>query len=144
MGTRFLLAEEASVHDEWRRRIQDASETSTAYTTAFDGGWPDAPHRVLRNSTLEAWERAGRPVAPGRPGEGDLLAHAPDGSSIRRYDVTPPGHATTGDVEGLALYAGQSTAPVHEVLSAAAIVDGLVTGAADTLTATVPASGARR
>jgi NAD(P)H-dependent flavin oxidoreductase YrpB (nitropropane dioxygenase family) len=92
VGTRFLLAHEASVHDEWCRRIRDGSETSTGHTTAFDGGWPDAPHRVLRNTTLDAWDRAGRPVAGCRPGEGDVLAHAPDGSPVQRYAATPPVH----------------------------------------------------
>ena len=130
IGTRFLLAEEASVHREWRRRLRDARETSTAYTTAFDGGWPDAPHRVLRNSTLAAWERAGRPAAPGRPGEGDRLAQAPDGRDVHRYDATPPMHGTSGNVEALALYAGQGTALVDELLPAAEIVDQLVSGAA--------------
>jgi NAD(P)H-dependent flavin oxidoreductase YrpB (nitropropane dioxygenase family) len=133
VGTRFLLAQEASVHDEWRRRIRDACETGTAYTTAFDGGWPGAPHRALRNSTLEAWERAGRPAAPLRPGEGDVLAQAPDGSSVCRYDATPPIRGTTGDVEALALYAGQGAALAAEVCPAAAIVDQLTTGAADAL-----------
>src|SRR5215211_8252121 len=56
VGTRFLMAQEANVHDEWRARIRDASETSTVYGTVFDGGWPDSRHRALRNSTVEAWE----------------------------------------------------------------------------------------
>ena len=63
LGTRFLLACEANVHHDWRARIRAARETSTGHTSAFDGGWPDAPHRVLSNSTLQAWERAGRPAA---------------------------------------------------------------------------------
>jgi NAD(P)H-dependent flavin oxidoreductase YrpB (nitropropane dioxygenase family) len=67
IGTRFLLAHEANAHSEWRRAIQAATETSTVHTTLFDRGWPDAPHRTLRNSTVHAWERAGRPAAPDRP-----------------------------------------------------------------------------
>jgi NAD(P)H-dependent flavin oxidoreductase YrpB (nitropropane dioxygenase family) len=143
VGTRFLMAREANVHDEWRARIRDASETSTMYATVFDGGWPDSPHRALRNSTAEAWERAGRPAAPGRPGEGDVLAQAPDGSYIGRYDATPPVRGTTGDVEALALYAGQSAALVSELRPAAAIVDELAAGAADAIerVRTPPAHG---
>jgi NAD(P)H-dependent flavin oxidoreductase YrpB (nitropropane dioxygenase family) len=144
VGTRFLLAEEASVHDEWRRRIRAADDTSAAYTTAFDGGWPDAPHRVLRNSTLDAWERAGRPVAPRRPGEGDVLAQAPDGSLVHRYDATSPIGDVTGEVEALALYAGQSAAIVEELCPAAAIVDRLVGDAAATLAALRPADPRHR
>lgn len=133
LGTRFLLASEASVHDDWRGRIRHARETSTSHTTAFDGGWPDAPHRVLRNSTLEAWERAGRPAAPRRPGEGDVLAHGPDGSALYRYGATPPVRGTTGNVEALALYAGQSTGIITELRPAAAIVEELARGATEAL-----------
>jgi NAD(P)H-dependent flavin oxidoreductase YrpB (nitropropane dioxygenase family) len=138
VGTRFLLAQEANVHDEWRRRIQAARETSTLYSTLFDRGWPNAPHRTLRNSTVRAWERAGRPAAPGRPGEGDVVAYAPDGSRLYRYGPDPAVGGATGDVEALALYAGQSAGIVKDVLPAAAIVDELIGGAARALTRPSP------
>ena len=143
VGTRFLLADEASVHDEWRHRVRDGHETSTGHTTAFDGGWPDAPHRVLRNTTLEAWERAGRPVAGSRPGEGDVLAHAPDGSPLHRYAATPPVRGTTGDIEALAMYAGQSTGLVTQQRPAAAIVRELERGATEALGAVYAPIGDR-
>jgi NAD(P)H-dependent flavin oxidoreductase YrpB (nitropropane dioxygenase family) len=133
VGTRFLLAHEANVHDEWRRRIQDARETSTVRTTLFDRGWPNAPHRTLRNSTVEAWERAGRPAAPGRPGEDDVVARAPDGTDLYRYGPTPAIGGASGDVEALALYAGQSAGIVKHLLPAAAIVDELISGATTAL-----------
>jgi NAD(P)H-dependent flavin oxidoreductase YrpB (nitropropane dioxygenase family) len=133
IGTRFLLAEEASVHHEWRRRIQDARETSTLYSTLFDRGWPDAPHRTLRNSTVEAWERAGRPAAPHRPGEHDIVAHAPDGRCLYRYGPDPAMGGARGDVEALALYAGQSAGLVTDMLPAAAIVEELTSDAATAL-----------
>jgi NAD(P)H-dependent flavin oxidoreductase YrpB (nitropropane dioxygenase family) len=134
VGTRFLLAHEASVHAAWRRLIQDASETGTLYSTLFDRGWPDAPARTLRNSTVRAWERAGRPPAPGRPGEGDVVARAPDGSCLYRYGPTPAVGGATGDVEALALYAGQGAGIVEDFLPAAAIVEELISGATEALT----------
>jgi NAD(P)H-dependent flavin oxidoreductase YrpB (nitropropane dioxygenase family) len=133
VGTRFLLAQEASVHDEWRRRIQEASETSTIYSTLFDRGWPGAPHRTLRNSTVQAWERAGRPAAPARPGETDVIARAPDGTPLYRYGLEAPVGGMSGAVEALALYAGQSAGIVNEVLPAAAIVSQLIDDAATAL-----------
>jgi NAD(P)H-dependent flavin oxidoreductase YrpB (nitropropane dioxygenase family) len=138
VGMRFLLAAEAGVHDDWRRRIRAARDTSAVHTTAFDGGWPDAPHRVLRNSTLDAWERAGRPTAPARPGEGDVIARAPDGTTIKRYDATPPVSRITGEVEALALHAGQSAALVEDLQPAAMIVDRFVHDAAAALRAISP------
>jgi NAD(P)H-dependent flavin oxidoreductase YrpB (nitropropane dioxygenase family) len=133
VGTRFLLAHEANVHDRWRRRIQHASETGTLYSTLFDRGWPNAPHRTLRNSTVRAWERAGRPAAPHRPGERDLVACAPDGSRLYRYGPEPAVRGTRGNVEALALYAGQSAGLAHHLLPAAAIVDELTHDAANAL-----------
>jgi NAD(P)H-dependent flavin oxidoreductase YrpB (nitropropane dioxygenase family) len=70
IGTRFLTASEAFTHDQYRRRVIEAGPEDAVYTTAFDGGWPEAPHRAIRNSTLTRWEGAGRPAAPQRPGEG--------------------------------------------------------------------------
>jgi NAD(P)H-dependent flavin oxidoreductase YrpB (nitropropane dioxygenase family) len=125
VGTRFLLAHEASVHAQWRRRIQAAAETSTVHTTLFDRGWPDAPQRTLRNSTVHAWEQAGRPATPSRPGEGEVVARAPDGRCLYRYGPDPPIGGTRGNVEALALYAGQGAGLANHLLRAAAIVDQL-------------------
>jgi nitronate monooxygenase len=138
IGTRFLLAREASVHAHWRGRIQQARETSTVHSTIFDRGWPDAPHRTLRNSTVRAWEGAGRPAQPDRPGEGELIAHGPDGTPLYRYGPEPPLAGTTGDVEALALYAGESAGLVRELLPAAAIVEELVAGAVQALARSSP------
>jgi NAD(P)H-dependent flavin oxidoreductase YrpB (nitropropane dioxygenase family) len=133
VGTRFLLAREASVHAQWRGRIRNARETDTVHSTLFDRGWPDAPHRTLRNSTVRAWEGAVRPVEPDRPGEGEVIAHGPDGTPVYRYGPEPPAAGTTGDIEALALYAGQSAGLVNELLPAADIVDELVSGAVQAL-----------
>ncbi len=141
VGTRFLLAREADVHPEWRRRIEAASETGTVYTTAFDRGWPDAPHRVLRNSTVRVWERVGRPKAPRRPGEHDVVAHAPDGRALARYAADAPLAGTTGDIEALALYAGQGAGIARHVHPADEIVAELTRDAARASSrSTAPAS----
>lgn len=63
IGTRFLASIEAPIHPRYRDRILTAKETDTEYGTVFDVGWPDAPHRSLRNKTIEAREAAGRPPA---------------------------------------------------------------------------------
>jgi NAD(P)H-dependent flavin oxidoreductase YrpB (nitropropane dioxygenase family) len=138
VGTRFLLAHEANVHPEWRRRIQAATETGTVHSTLFDRGWPDAPHRTLRNSTVQAWEQAGRPHAPRRPGERDVVAHAPDGRALYRYGPDAAVTGTTGDVEALALYAGQGAGVARHVIPAAGIVAELTRDAARALTLSTP------
>ena len=62
LGTRFLMAEEMPIHEDYRRRLIAAAETDPQlYPNLYEVGWPDSPHRALRNSTARAWEAAGRP-----------------------------------------------------------------------------------
>ena len=129
IGTRFLAARESSIHDDYRQRVLEAAETDTYYGDLFDGGWPDAPHRVLRNSTVEAWEAAGRPAPGERPGEEDDVAARADGSPIKRYASATPHVSTTGDIEALPNWAGQGVGLVTRVQPAAEIVQELVADA---------------
>jgi len=127
LGTRFLLAREMPIHDDYRHRLIDAAETDAElYPNLFEVGWPDAPHRVLRNSTAKAWEAAGRPALARRPGTGDVIAHFANGEPIVRYETAAPLVGTTGDVEALSLWAGQSVALAKQTQPAAEIVAELV------------------
>ena len=127
VGTRFLLAEEAGVHELYRRRLIAANETDTEwFANLFDVGWPDAPHRTLRNSTVATWEAAGRPGVGERPGEGEEIARWPDGVPIVRYAATTPAEGVDGDIEAMSLWAGQGVALANRVQPAAEIVAELV------------------
>jgi nitronate monooxygenase len=123
LGTRFLLAEEMPIHEDYRRRLIAAAETDSQwYPNLYDVGWPDSPHRALRNSTATAWEAAGRPPDDQRPGHGDVIAHFGSGEAIVRYEPAPPMAGTTGDIEALSMWAGQSVALARQPQSAAEIV----------------------
>ena len=123
LGTRFLLAEEMPIHEDYRRRLIAAAETDAQlYNNLYEVGWPDSPHRALRNSTANAWEAAGRPPLPQRPGAGDVIAHFASGESIVRYEPAPPMAGTTGEIEALSMWAGQSVALTKERQPAADIV----------------------
>ncbi len=123
LGTRFLLAEEMPIHEDYRRRLMAAAETDPQwYPNLYDVGWPDSPHRALRNSTAKAWEAAGRPPDSQRPGEGDVIARLASGEAIVRYEPAPPMVGTTGQIEALSMWAGQSVALVGQPQSAADIV----------------------
>ena len=127
VGTGFLLATEAPVHEEYRRRLMAAAETDAQwYANLYDVGWPNAPHRALRNATAETWEAAGRPDSGRRPGEGESIARRPSGETIARYSSAMPLEGTTGDVDALSLWAGQSVALATTTRSAADIVAELV------------------
>jgi nitronate monooxygenase len=127
LGTRFLLAEEMPVHEEYRRRVMEAAETDAQwYVDLYDVGWPDAPHRALRNSTADMWEAAGSPPLGSRPGEGEVIAHFASGEAIVRYEPAAPMVGTTGAIEALSLWAGQSVGLVERSQSVAEIVAELV------------------
>jgi len=123
LGTRFLLAEEAPVHEDYRRRLIASAETDAHwYADLYDVGWPDAPHRAIGNSTARAWEAAGRPAPGRRPGEGQEIARAAGGEPVVRYSSALPLEGTEGDIEALSLWAGQSVTFANRVQPAAEIV----------------------
>jgi NAD(P)H-dependent flavin oxidoreductase YrpB (nitropropane dioxygenase family) len=123
LGTRFLLAQEMPIHEDYRRRLMAAAETDPQwYPNLYDVGWPDSPHRALRNSTARMWDAAGRPPDDQRPGAGDVIARFASGESIARYEPAPPMTGTTGDIEALSMWAGQSVALASQPQSAAEIV----------------------
>lgn len=128
VGTALLAAEEASVHPHYRARLLDATEVDTVYTDLFDGAFGREPHRVLRNSTVAAWEAAGRPHPGQRPGEGEMVAVSPRGP-IPRYRATVASADVEGDVEAMPLWAGQGVGLVARVRPAAEIVAEMAAGA---------------
>jgi nitronate monooxygenase len=126
LGTRFLMAEEMPIHQDYRRALIAAAETDPQlYADLYEVGWPDSPHRALRNSTARAWEAAGRPPLAQRPGQGDVIAHFASGEAIVRYEPAPPMAGTTGEIEALSMWAGQDVALVRKSQSAADIVTEL-------------------
>lgn len=133
VGTRFLACAEANTHEGYRAMLIGSAETATVHTELYDIGWPDAPHRVLRNSTYDAWVAAGSPPPGRRPGEGDALGTWADGRPIVRYDFDSPRPGDRADIEAMCLYAGQGVGLVTEVLPAAEIVGAMVAEAAAVL-----------
>lgn len=130
IGTRFLSAKETSIHPDYVARLIDACETDTGYyDDLFDGGWPNAPHRVLQNSTTKAWEIAGRPKQGQRPGEGAIVASTPGRGDLDRYACTTPNTETTGDIEALSMWCGQGVSMVQKVQPAADIVHEIASDA---------------
>jgi NAD(P)H-dependent flavin oxidoreductase YrpB (nitropropane dioxygenase family) len=133
LGTRFMLTPEANVHPRYREALNAARADETVLTTLFDVDWPDAPHRVLRTSTVRAWEAAGRPQSR-RPGEGEQVATMRVGelaAPVVRYSAVPPLADTDGDVDALCFYAGQSCELARDVEPAGRLVRRLASEAAE-------------
>lgn len=125
MGTRFVASAESGNHPGHKRRIADAGFADLTETILFDGGWPDSPHRVLHNATLDAWKAAGSPPPGARPGEGERIGTFPDGRPMLRYDVATPWEGMEGDWEAGPLYTGASATLVREVLPVAEVLRGV-------------------
>jgi nitronate monooxygenase len=87
LGTRFVASDEAFVHPDYKRRVVDAGAGDTVYSRLWDVGWPDAPHRTLRNRAWREWEAAGG----GHPHRGPPHRHRGAGSlaALRGGDGDP-------------------------------------------------------
>lgn len=117
-GTAFLATAESFAHDYHKRRVVAAEARDTLRTDIFVLNWPaHAAVRVIGNSVT------------GRLGFA-LMGHDPealpreviadeDGRPILRYSTDSPLRNTTGDLEAMALFAGQSVAAIHDILPAA-------------------------
>ena len=111
-----------------------ANENDTSHhNDLFNVGWPNAPHRVLRNSTVDLWEAKGRPPSGDRPSEGEVIAKSPSHGDIVRYQSYTPGADAEGDIEALSMWAGQGLSLVRKRQPAAEIVEELINDARATL-----------
>jgi NAD(P)H-dependent flavin oxidoreductase YrpB (nitropropane dioxygenase family) len=127
LGTAFLMSKEANVSSIYQGLIADATESDTIYAERlFNIGWDNAPHRVLKNSTVKTWVDAGKPEIGTRPYENQIMGYKQNGQPILRYSDDIPLSTTTGNLEALALYAGQSAGLIHEIRPAGQIIEELV------------------
>ena len=115
MGTRFVATQESVAHTAYKQALLDADENATVYTVCLNEGWGNAPHRIIRNSTVEMWEAAGCPQPGHRPGENEVVAYGQDGSPFERYHPTTPIEGMTGDVAALGMYAGTGAAKIDDL-----------------------------
>lgn len=115
IGTRFIASAESGNHPGHKRKVLEADFSGLVETTLFDGGWPNSPHRVVRNSTYEHWQAAGCPASGSRPGEGEKIGEFPGGAPLLRYNVSSPWEGMEGDWEACPLYAGTSAALIRAI-----------------------------
>jgi NAD(P)H-dependent flavin oxidoreductase YrpB (nitropropane dioxygenase family) len=134
IGTRFLASPESIIHARYRERVVEASADNTYYSrNLYNVGWPDAPHRVLRNKTVDAWEAAGSPAPGARPGEGEVVATSPTAGDAVRYSISAPIFDTTGDIDALPMWSGQGVGLVRREQAAGKIVKEIADEARDVI-----------
>jgi len=132
MGTRLLATPEANAHAAYKAKLVAASEEDTVRTVLFGNGWPHSPHRTLRTPFVSEWVDRESETQDSRPEE-PLVARtviAGTETPVQRFVSIPPNAHATGEIESMALLAGQSVGLVHEVRPAAEIVRETVDGAA--------------
>jgi NAD(P)H-dependent flavin oxidoreductase YrpB (nitropropane dioxygenase family) len=121
MGTRFVASAESGAHPSYLKALLAASAPDTCLTEAFSVLWPNAPHRVLRSAIAAAEALTENVIGEVRV-EGQAIP-------VQRFSILPPSTDTTGHVEAMALYAGESVSNVNSVQPAAVIIAELVAGA---------------
>jgi NAD(P)H-dependent flavin oxidoreductase YrpB (nitropropane dioxygenase family) len=121
LGTRFVCCRESAAHQDYIAALLAARAEDTCLTEAYSAGWPNAPHRVLRSAidaaNALADETAGETVLEGRV------------VPVPRWSVMSPTRETSGRVDAMALYAGESVASIDRVLPAGEIVREICDGA---------------
>jgi len=125
VGTRFVATQEADTHPDYADALVRARAEDTVLTEAFSVMWPDAPHRVLRSCVDKA--EALDDDAVGEIEIGGTTMPVP------RLSVLAPTRATSGSVDAMALYAGQSVTDVAGVVPARDVVIEITTGAEELL-----------
>jgi NAD(P)H-dependent flavin oxidoreductase YrpB (nitropropane dioxygenase family) len=98
VGTRFVAAAESAAHPRYVEALCQAGPEDTVLTTTFSVLWPEAPHRVLASCLGDGAERP----------------------------PMPPLASMEGDVQSMAMYAGQSVGAVQRRQAAAEIVAELM------------------
>jgi NAD(P)H-dependent flavin oxidoreductase YrpB (nitropropane dioxygenase family) len=134
-GTRFAACSESGAHPAYVAALLAARAADTVLTDAFSVAWPDAPHRVLRASLEAARRLPDGVIARTRVGDEE--------QPVPRFSPLCATRETTGHVEAMALYAGESVENIDSVAPAAAIVAELVRGAEALLARAAGAAGGR-
>jgi NAD(P)H-dependent flavin oxidoreductase YrpB (nitropropane dioxygenase family) len=121
LGTRFVATVESGAHQRYKQALVDARSGETVLTDRFDVLWPDPVKsaRVLQRAVDTA------------AGAGDVvgtIALGPDTVDVPRFAVMPPTAQAEGNIEAMAMYAGDGVGAIDAIEPAADIVRALAGG----------------
>ncbi|PKI63347.1 uncharacterized protein LOC116204645 [Punica granatum] len=128
LGTRFVATEESYAHPTYKRKLVESDKTE--YTNIFGRArWPGAPQRVLKTPFFNDWSSL--PENKNEVDQPVIGCSTINGveKEIRRLAGTVPNFTTTGDIQSMAMYAGQGVGLIKEILPAGEVVKRLVEGA---------------
>jgi enoyl-[acyl-carrier protein] reductase II len=123
IGTRLVATEESGAHDGYKSRLVAAAGTDTVRTALFGPDTPQFnPMRVLRNRVVDEWQD--RPAdAADLPVIGHTNLGGEDVEMRRFSNLVPMRDLTTGDLDEMALLAGQGVGLVDSVPAAASVIN---------------------
>jgi nitronate monooxygenase len=114
VGTRFIAAAESDAHPEWVRALIEARAEEAVVSRAFNAGLPEpGPHRVLARSVA---------AAEALEGDAGVVRMGAAEIPVGRFAPTPPTRDSSGAIEAMPFYAGQSAGAVDAIRPAAEIV----------------------
>ena len=112
VGTGFLATSESFAHDYHKRRIVEARPDETLHTEIFHINWPaNSAVRVLPNSVTRG--EHGDPYTPERQ-----IVGADGARNILLFSTDSPLRSMTGNLEAMAIYAGQGAAGIAAIVPA--------------------------
>jgi nitronate monooxygenase len=124
LGTALLATQESFAHDYHKQRIVQASHGEPLLTEIFHINWPpNAAVRVLPNSVTRG--EHGDPYAPERQ-----VIGADGARNIFLFSTDSPLRSMTGNLEAMAIYAGQGAGRIDAIPTAGERIGDIVAEAA--------------
>ncbi|ASK34544.1 NAD(P)H-dependent flavin oxidoreductase [Alloalcanivorax mobilis] len=113
LGSAFLATHESNAHDHHKFRLLQARAEDTVHTRRFNRNWhEDAPVRVLTNRVTR-----GEYDDLKANGIAEIIGEQ-DGKPVYLFSTDSPLADATGELDDMALYAGQSCSRINALTSA--------------------------
>ena len=131
-GTAFLATRESFANAYHKDRVVRAAHDDTIHTDLYSVNWPvGAPVRVLQNSETRKLGANRFGHVPGSAG--NEIVGDEEGRPIRRFSTDSPLRNTRGDLERMALFAGQVAGLIDNVPAARELISEIIADAGDVL-----------
>jgi NAD(P)H-dependent flavin oxidoreductase YrpB (nitropropane dioxygenase family) len=129
VGTRLVATTESAAHDGYKSRVVAADATQTLRTVLFGPDMPQFnPMRVLRNRVVQEWQDRIAEIPADTSGL-PIIGHMDLGGGpmdMHKFsNLVPMRDLTTGDLEEMALLAGQGVGLVNAVEPAATVIGAM-------------------
>jgi len=133
VGTRLVASTEAYAHEEYKRRLTQASGHATTITTAFGPEYPNVPYRLLRNRVVKAVAGHDDEIPKPPPPPATIGATVLFPFTLRvpytmpKFRAVIPTPDTIGDFEEMSMPAGEESVKLIKAIKPAAqIVEAMM------------------